>query len=305
MCKCMTILNYGILSIRKGLYSKFLFVIALLIFSVFLFACDEGSDSSEPTETNFSIPSSYLFVQQAASGTFESLEGQGGIFLLTLNGVAPLTTWFTDRPIRKTGTKLIGEMLNNFLTGDVFPNAALEIPNEIPNGGGKSEVVVLTILGFDYDEGAATLKYEVSIITGDIAEVIPRYNSPNTNQEVTDALPVEITDDNFPSEFGPSFLFIDNLTGMEQESFVCEEPLQPIREVFQGDGYETFNHCCQISLPTGSCGAPPTCRNPGYCVDINGNPKGCGPKRLCPSTKDKCYMYDAVLWCCVESPVGG
>jgi hypothetical protein len=78
-----------------------------------------------------------MFVQQALVGTLttlkpaattdtRSLYSRHANFLLMLSGVAPSTTWFTDRPDRKAGSTPTQEFVNNFPMGYVNPpNAAM------------------------------------------------------------------------------------------------------------------------------------------------------------------------------------
>jgi len=236
----------------SNLYVTSPFVLTLFLALCFCIqGCDNTSNSTEITELTSESQPNYLFVQQAESGTFEPMEGGDDLFLLTLNGTEQRTTWFTDRPFRKTGVLSTGRMLNTFITEDALPNAAIEIPGAKENG--ESEVIVFTIIDFEYDESTGTLKYEISIITGDTEESIPRYFSSNNNRLIADTPPVEITDDVFPSEFGKSYLFIDNLTTFEGSSTdeICIEPSPlPLKPKYvlgvdrDGNVLETFDPCC-------------------------------------------------------------
>lgn len=293
---------------------KHMWISSLAIFVALSFSmqsCDNASNSNEITELTSESEPSYLFVQQAQSGSFEPMQGGDDLFLLTLNGTDELTTWFTDKPFRKTGVLQTGRMLNIFITQSSLPNAAIEIPDAKENG--ESEVVVFTILGFEYDEDTGTLKYEISIITGDTEVVIPRYFSSNNNRQIVDRPPLEITDDVFPSEFGKSYLFIDNLKTFEQSTTddICIEPT-PLRPKYvmgfdaNGNVIETFDPCCAINTPAeANCHGPPTCQKTS-CPDINGVGFGCGPNKLCKDIiRDplkNCYMFVNQLYCCLVSP---
>ncbi|NIV43225.1 MAG: hypothetical protein GWN11_12640 [Candidatus Dadabacteria bacterium] len=290
-------------------------------------SCNTDSNSNEITELVSQTSPSYLFVQNAQSGRFDPLPGGDDQYLLTLYDIDDLTTWFTDRPFRKTGVLETGNMLDNFITEGSLPNAALEIPDAKENG--DAEVIVFTILGFEYDQQTATVEYEVSIITGETEAIIPRYFSSNNNQNISDAQLLEIADDEFPEEFGNSYLFIDNLTNLEASSTedLCIEPTPiPIREKYvwgvdrDGKVRETFDFCCTFNTASVvdapiECGVPPMCRKMGGCRDIFGNPLGgvdnktgedrdtCGPGIDCAgSVFEECYLYVNKLYCCLVSP---
>ncbi|KAK9837023.1 hypothetical protein WJX81_008054 [Elliptochloris bilobata] len=85
--------------------------------------------------------------------------------LLTLSGVAPYTTWFTNKPERRAGSLDSGF----FATGAGFYTGAdwLGAPNAVLTGqaAGRSVTVVLTLFSPIYFGANASLTYKVTVIS--------------------------------------------------------------------------------------------------------------------------------------------
>lgn len=228
----------------------------------FLAGCSDSTNSQQIQNSSVS----YLFIQKAQSGSFEELQ-QDDHVMLTLNGIDPTTIWFTDRPERKTGTEPTGRMLTNFIRPGATPNAALEILND----DGTSEIVVLTLLDYTYNEEDATLTYEAFVIEGNISDTIPAYTSPELNRKVTNGLPEIFADTVIPLSFGRSTLFIDNL----------------------GFAPPTCNACCSGTGPD---------KHYVECTDVP-NTRCCDPGNTdCPVEGHDCYLYQGTFYCCLQAP---
>ena len=103
----------------------------------------------------------YLFVQTSKAMTYDAKSAT-----LTLNGVSPVTLFFTDRPERRAGTMTTAEFIPFWADGaDSFkkdpPNADLSI---IEKGTLQQSVVELTNPVLKGD----TLTYTVKVIKGPV-----------------------------------------------------------------------------------------------------------------------------------------
>lgn len=133
----------------------------------------------------------YMFVQSAHSGSFVPVEGEMN-YTLTLEGVAPQTIAFSDRPER-----VVGQVpMQKFLDGLGFspenpPNAAIEILE----GNESEDVMVMELFDPVYDAANQTLQYNVSIL-----------EEPNHSYAIFN----ERHDESLPEHFGPAALFIDD-----------------------------------------------------------------------------------------------
>jgi exo-beta-1,3-glucanase (GH17 family) len=102
----------------------------------------------------------YLFTQTADGGTIEADPVEEGSYLLTLTGVSPFTTYFSERPQRNAGTVPTGEFVSGWgaaFEGDP-PNAALVFTAAAQPG---EEAAVCVISDPFYDGDAGTLVYRV------------------------------------------------------------------------------------------------------------------------------------------------
>ena len=117
-----------------------------------------------------------LFVQSAESGGFEV---SGGAGTLTLRGVSPATTTFSDRPERVSGALSTATFASNFdqAFGEDPPNAAVS-STELDRG-----TFTVELSQPSYDEAARTLTYTVR--------------------------PIGAEGSNLPRSFGPVSVFID------------------------------------------------------------------------------------------------
>jgi hypothetical protein len=177
--------------------SKKAFVaIAVLAMALLTLGCGVQAEETEELQagngTDEEKPVSFMFVQTAQSGTFVPVAGEDNLYTLTLKGVAPQTTAFSDRPERI----VVQVPMQKFLDGMCFgpengPNAALEIldANE------EEDVAVVELFDPVYDAANKTLKYNVSILEQ------PDHSYAVFNERADEAL---------PETFGPAALFIDD-----------------------------------------------------------------------------------------------
>ncbi|MEJ8836688.1 hypothetical protein [Ramlibacter sp. AN1133] len=120
-----------------------------------------GTADSGPPDTL-----QYLFVQTADSGSFVASDDEQDVYLLTLKGAQPVTTFFSDRPYRLAGIIETGDFVGgwNDTSDDSFlrdpPNAALQIEGA-PAG---ADVVIVELLEVLYDAPTATLKYRAKVV---------------------------------------------------------------------------------------------------------------------------------------------
>src|SRR4051812_21751083 len=71
-----------------------------------------ASAPSKPTAHHASP--TYLYVSDAAGGTFTAIKGQPGHYRLSLSGVDGKVLYFSDRPYRLVGSEPLGRVLANF-----------------------------------------------------------------------------------------------------------------------------------------------------------------------------------------------
>lgn len=106
---------------------------------------------------------SSLYVQETAGGSIERLGD--GAYRLTLTGVSPRVTTFTDRPRRRAGqqrleTFVAGWQANGFAADP--PNAALVLDH----APASRDVALLTLSHPHYDRARHTLTYRASPLRG-------------------------------------------------------------------------------------------------------------------------------------------
>ena len=103
----------------------------------------------------------FLFVQVADSGSLVPKEGAAGQFVLTLNGIAPQTVYFSDRPLRNAGHVATGAFLKALGFSDQNPpNAAVEVDQAAED----EDTIVVELRHPVYDAAKATLQYDVTIL---------------------------------------------------------------------------------------------------------------------------------------------
>jgi len=145
--------------------------------------------SMDKPKTEKPVPVSLLFVQMATSGSFTETDDG---YSLVLEGINPLTVYFTDRPNRIAGHMSTEELVNKWPSGnDSFekdpPNAVMAIVE--PDGTQNAITIALTNPVYDLE--TMTLQYTAYII----------------KDEVDAAEQVDVS---FPEEFGDVALFIDD-----------------------------------------------------------------------------------------------
>jgi hypothetical protein len=176
-------------------------LVALVSMSSIVYASQEGDAKSDlpaaqsgnetqPEEAE-EKPVRYMFVQSAHSGSFVPVEGEMN-YTLTLEGVAPQTIAFSDRPERVVGQVPMQKFLDGLgFSAENPPNAAIEILE----GNESQDVIVLELFDPVYDAANQTLQYNVSIL-----------EEPNHSYAIFN----ERHDTSLPESFGPAALFIDD-----------------------------------------------------------------------------------------------
>jgi hypothetical protein len=177
--------------------SKRAFVtIALLAMAILTLSCGVQAEETEELQADNGTaeekPVSFMFVQNAQSGTLVPVAGEDNLYTLTLMGVSPQTIAFSDRPERV----VVQAPMQKFLDGLCFspnngPNAALEILEANEN----EDVAVVELFDPAYDALNQALKYNVSILEQ------PDHSYAAFNERADEAL---------PESFGPAALFIDD-----------------------------------------------------------------------------------------------
>lgn len=175
---------------------KTILVLPFLFAYLLIAGCgDSGStDTGDPPSTV-----QYLFVQTADSGTFEQSSNDPDIYILTLKGVKPTTTYFSDRPYRLAGYITTSDFTDswNDTTDDSFlrdpPNAALQIDD----AAASADVLIVELVDVLYEQGSDTVKYRTRIVnlSKDSIELFHARKDPAAN---------------FPASFGAASLFIDS-----------------------------------------------------------------------------------------------
>ena len=133
----------------------------------------------------------YMFVQSVQSGSFVQTEGELN-YTLALEGVAPQTIAFSDRPERVVGQVPMQQFLDGLGFSPKHPaNAAIEILE----GNESEDVIVVELFDPVYDAANHTLQYNVSVL-----------EMPNHSHAIFN----ERHDESLPENFGPAALFIDD-----------------------------------------------------------------------------------------------
>lgn len=165
-------------------------------------APNDGSDSSPATVE-------LLFVQNADKGRLTPVKGKKDTYNLTLQGIAPRVTTFTDRPLRVASSVDVTDFLDNWNGGDFEsdpPNAALVLTH----GKTNRDTFIVELADPSYDRSTATLTYEVTLITGKPAGRLA---------ELADDV-----DEDPPASFGRASLFIDALPVQQMTVVVSNIP---------------------------------------------------------------------------------
>jgi hypothetical protein len=188
--------------------------IVVLAMAILTLSCGVQAEETDDLQTDNATaeekPVSFMFVQNAQSGTLVPVAGGDNLYTLTLMGTSPQTIAFSDRPER-----VVAQVpTQKFLDGMCFspnngPNAALEIleANE------EEDVAVVELFDPVYDAASQALKYNVTILE---------------QPDLSYAMFNERADKALPETFGPAALFIDDCA----------------------DGYMECNHCAKSSIAT-------------------------------------------------------
>jgi hypothetical protein len=159
---------------------------------------NDDNPATPPTSKEVDKTSSFLFVQNAQSGSFVS-DGNGN-YTLTLESVTPQTTYFSDRPVRDAGQIAMAQFLaSGCFNSNNPPNAAIDL---LGADQGK-DVVIVELRDPAYDPESATLRYSAHIVP-DANHTIASFN---TRRDAT-----------IPETFGAVALFID---GCPTSTFDC------------------------------------------------------------------------------------
>jgi hypothetical protein len=152
-----------------------------------------GSDAVFSSSDTPPTGTSVLGVVNAAGGTFE--DGK-----LTLTGVQPTGTWFSDRPSRVAGTNPMEQFLDIFFGTDDPPNAAIDLSGE-PEG---SDLAIVELSDPSYDATSGELTMSAKVIEPeqiDGARLVTHRHLDRFLQRNDAAI---------PASFGANALFIDN-----------------------------------------------------------------------------------------------
>jgi hypothetical protein len=98
-----------------------LFAIPVLMMALLLASCDVLPQTPQQAEAEDTV--TYMFVQNAQSGSFAPVTGKENRYTLVLNGVAPQTIAFTGQP-----DKIVGQVpMLTFLDGMGFTVSRLQL----------------------------------------------------------------------------------------------------------------------------------------------------------------------------------
>lgn len=191
-------------------------VLVFLALSAFALGCgDDGDDAASQASDAVEHRPHFLFSQTASNGTFVPVAGESGTFILTLRGVSPSTTYFSDRPERIAGSLPTSGFIAD---GNVFdaedpPNAAVVL--EEPEAE-KKDTVVAELSDPSYDEGAGTLTYRAKVLgagQGDLEHWSPHL------------------DEALPRSFDATSVFIDTALLYQLVFFIKDNKGNPIPNV--------------------------------------------------------------------------
>ncbi len=138
---------------------------------------------------------SFLFLQQAQSGTFElANNGNPDEYMLTLENVWPETTYFSDRPQRISGTMSNEEFLglDGMFSIDNPPNAAVVLSD----ASSEEDVILVELMNPQYDPAAGRLIYTVKLFNDEVSAGLKNWRARK--------------DQSLPNSFSHVTLFIDS-----------------------------------------------------------------------------------------------
>lgn len=142
------------------------------------------------------VEAEFMFVQTATSGSLTPVKDEENTYNLTLKGVAPHTTYFSDQPKRAAGLAQTNDFLKGFCWNkDNPPNAAIVISGAPED----KDVMVVELTEPIYDATKNTLGYKVKAIKEQGGGTEGFYQWFISRQ-----------DEKFPQSFGNVALFIDS-----------------------------------------------------------------------------------------------
>ncbi len=173
---------------RKIFTSLLIIGTAILLF---IGGCgDDNNNNISTDKKDVGKVDSYLFVQNGTSGN--SIDNGDGTYTLTINGIAPQTIYFSDRPKRDAGQIPMQDFFNTFPCFESNPpNAAIDILNAVEG----NDVAIVELFNPVYDDSTATLQYTMRYLK-DVNHSISTFNERN--------------DGVIPESFGAVALFIDS-----------------------------------------------------------------------------------------------
>jgi len=166
-----------------------------------LSACDASSGSSD--DESLDPETSFMFVQEAASGTFA--DNGDGTHTLTLGGVSPGTVYFSDRPETVTGSAPMGDFVAGFDWDEENPPNAAVVLGEAADSS-EQDTIIVQIYDPRYEPAAQTLTYTVRILDN--------YDGSGLAEYLAQA------DASLPASFGAVSLFIDDCP---DKSYTCTQ----------------------------------------------------------------------------------
>jgi hypothetical protein len=163
-----------------------------------------------------------LFVQNATGGSLEPVKGEDDVYTLTLRGVSPTVTSFSDRPVRVASKVDLDEFLQPWDGGsfeDVPPNAALVISNAPQS----RDTFIFELAEPELD--GRTLTYQATLIESDPSRGLTGFNGH--------------IDLDPPAKFGPASLFVDALPSAEMTVTISGVPAAELGGFIVGGFTET------------------------------------------------------------------
>jgi len=203
-----------------------------------LSGCLKSTENLEHNLNNSKGKITYLFVQNANSGTF--IKSDNETYTLSLNDVSPQTIYFTDRPRKNVGQVEMQKFLDGlcFKSNDP-PNAAIEILN----GNKEEDVVIVELSDPVYNKTSKILKYTAKILNN-INHSLSIYN--------------ERRDKSIPTSFNEVALFIDDCSDVKMQ---CHMDIEHLEQLC---GTVT---CCQCWSLTEGCDFQEDCCSWNRCKD--------------------------------------
>ena len=170
---------------RKKVFVVMAVLLAALVSTSFMVA----AQAEEKTGTS-------LYVQNADSGSFIPVEGEGDLYILTLKDISAWTIHITDTPehaITKLHTR-------TFLDTIDFSHEPLSAVIELLEGHEEADLITVRLTEPVYDPEEETLKYKAEIIPHDYA---PEYAKRHAGEDL-----VARVDERIPETFGDVIVYI-------------------------------------------------------------------------------------------------